>query len=233
MAGDDFLARVRQRTGFALPELYIRMQRDGLLRYGDSREEWLAHWRQICLTRPPALICTGAGAVPVEWFTVEEMQDWTAPEYWKPDIIIAFAGNGAGDVWTWFPRLRKEHGVPVVFCFHDQNEAQVYAPDFEAFLYRALLDTWTYIDAGSVEGFDGGIDAFQKYLQANVAVLEPYLRPEWFKTLQEIVHRPLEYHEQPRRGRFFRLTTEEEIRSFLAPEVFTGLVSTTFEHMEP
>jgi hypothetical protein len=143
--------KVESRTGLALPKLYLRMERDGVLHYGKDREDWLKNWKRLNwnagryrLVKPAALSCTG-GDYTVYWHTPMMTALWRPPEYWKSDTFVSFAGNGYGDQWCWYPEFADSQGTPVLFCLHDCNEAEIFASNFEAFLFRSILESWRYI----------------------------------------------------------------------------------------
>jgi hypothetical protein len=60
---EKYFRKVELRRGFALPELYLRMEREGVIHHGKDREDWLknlhrGHWEpRVRLVKPPALSC--------------------------------------------------------------------------------------------------------------------------------------------------------------------------------
>jgi hypothetical protein len=232
MARQAYVSTLAAR-GFAVPEAYVRLERMGLLRFGESREDWEANYQEICLTRPPALVCVRSDRA-VEWLSPEEMLDWEAPSHWRKLGLLAFAGNGYGDLWCWHPGLDTGSGAPVVLCRHDENQTEVFANDFEAFLYRSLLEVLTYVAEDDVMAdFDGTPETYLRYLRANVEVLRPYLREAWASTLGSVMEGPLTLQTSAQLGAYFSLLSEVEATEILRPDVLVGSVGTTFEHMVP
>jgi hypothetical protein len=75
-----------------------------------------------------------------------------------------------------------------VLCAHDENDAEIYAANLQAFLYRILLDSFAYIGPKGIADFDGQ-SGYKRYLERNVAVLEFVLKPEWVETLRALLAR--------------------------------------------
>lgn len=233
---EKYFRKVELRIGFALPELYLRMERDGVLHHGKDREDWLKNWHRghwetrVRLVKPPALSCT-LGERSVYWEPPAEVAQWDPPEYWKDSVFASFAGNGYGDYWCWYPELADSHGTPVVFCPHDYMEAEIFAPNFEAFLFRSILESWIGITEDELEQFDSGKSDYEKFIKANVCTLEPYLNPQWVETLKRISERELTKHEY-RFESLYSLLEQDEADALLKNSVFTGRVGETFRPMK-
>ena len=118
---EKYLGKAELRMGFALPGLYLRMERDGVLHHGKDREDWLKNWHRghwetrVRLVKPPALSCT-LGEYSVYWEPPAEVGQWDPPEYWKDSGPASFARNGYGDCWCWYSELADSFGTPVAFC---------------------------------------------------------------------------------------------------------------------
>ena len=229
---EKYFRKVESRLGFALPELYLRMERDGVLHHGKDREDWLKNWHRghweprVRLIKPPALSCT-LGERSVYWEPPAEVAQWDPPEYWKDSVFASFAGNGYGDYWCWYPELADSHGTPVVFCPHDYMEAEIFAPNFEAFLFRSILESWIGITEDALEQFDSGKSDYKKFIKANVCTLEPYLNPQWVETLKRISERELTKHEY-RFESLYSLLEQDEADALLKNFV-TGRVGETLK----
>jgi hypothetical protein len=109
----------------------------------------------------------------VEWYTPEEMTRWRPPDYWIPRPIIAFARSGSGDEWCWFPELTDDLGTRVVFCAHDENDAEIYATNFQAFLYRILLESFAYIGPKGIADFVGALRAIYNAMDCGSGAPQP------------------------------------------------------------
>ena len=183
----DCFAEIRAATGFVIPPEFVKLEEADLLRFGENHEHWRDNWKRICMTRPPALVCA-PWYTCVEWYTPEEMTRWIPPDYWVPRPIIAFARSGSGDELCWFPELTDDLGTRVVFCAHDENDAEIYSTNFQAFLYHILLESFAYIGPKGIADFDGE-SGYKRYPELNVAVLEFALMQEWVETFRALLTR--------------------------------------------
>jgi len=225
----DYFAEIRAATGFAIPPEFIKLENAGLLRFGENYEHWRANRKQICTTRPPALVCAPWYA-RVEWYTPEEMARWKVPDYWIPRPIIAFAGNGIGDNWCWFPEMTDDLGTRVVFCAHDENDAEIYAANFQSFLYRILLESFAYVMPDGIADFDGE-SGYKRYLELNVDVLESTLRPEWVGTLRALLAQDFVVREDE--DEVLCLLDQRELKELHERHILVRDVGQHFEHMQP
>jgi len=223
----DYFAEIRAATGFAIPPEFVKLEDAGLLRFGENYEHWRGNWKHICMTRPPALVCAPWYA-RVEWYTPEEMAHWKLPDYWIPRPIIAFAGSGSGDDWCWFPELTDDLGTRVVFCAHDENDAEIYAANFQSFLYRILLEAFAYITPNGIADFDGE-SGYKRYLELNVDVLEPALQPELVGTLYALLAKDFVVRED----KVLCLLSQRELKELHEQYILVRDVGQHFEHMQP
>lgn len=229
---EQCFARIESRTGHALPELYLRMERNGVVHHGKDRADWLRNWHRgrweprARLNDPPALACT-LGERSVFWEPPAEVGRWEPPEYWQDRVFVSFATNSYGDYWCWAPGSADSHGMPVIFCPHDELEAEIFAPNFEAFLYRSLLESWMGIPGDALGQFDGGKSDYEEFIRANVRTLEPYLNSGWVETLRRISERELTEHKY-RFESLYSLLEKDEADAMLETFV-TGRVGETFK----
>jgi len=211
------------------------MERDGVIHHGQDREDWLKNWHRghweprARLINPPALSCT-MGEHTVYWLPPAEVGQWEVPEYWTDSVFATFASNGDGDYWCWYPELADSQGMPVVFCPHDEMEGEIFAPNFEAFLFRSILESWIGIPETALEQFDGGQSDYKKFIKANVCTLESYLNPQWVETLKRISERELTEHKYKLESLSSLL--EQDEADALLKNLVTGRVGETFRHMK-
>ncbi len=76
-----------------------------------------------------------------EWIPPEDI---LARDLWRENIlpgIVPFAFTGAGDNWC-FNTCQKtdENEYEILACWHDEEEADLYAPNFKAWFYRTCLE---------------------------------------------------------------------------------------------
>ena len=87
------------------------------------------------------------------------------------------------NLFFWCPD--ENHPSPIVLCPHDWHMATVYAPHFEGFLYRQIIDFAT--DGIEVEDDEEG----RQWIHNWQFVFHDFLPSEWIDTLQDIATRPL------------------------------------------
>ena len=228
MSNHDYFAEIRAATGFVIPPEFVKLAEADLLRFGENYEHWRGNWKRICMTRPPALVCAPWHA-RVEWYTLEEMTRWSPPDYWISRPMIAFARSGSGDEWCWFPELTDDLGTRVVFCAHDENDAEIYATSFQAFLYRILLESFVYIGPKGIADFDGE-SGYKRYLELNVAVLEFVLKPEWVETLRALLAR--DFAARADDDQVLCLLDQRELEELHKGQLLLRDVGQHFEHMQ-
>ena len=223
---DDFRQNVLDATGLLLPDAYLELLDAGRLRFGESRDDWQANWQTILTTSPPALICA-PWFMTVEWRPIDELIAWTAPDNWKPNRFVSFAGNGYGDQWVWDPDQATAQGTPIVLCRHDENKAEVVAGTFDEFLYRILIEGFANISFDSRDGLDVDDEEFKRYLKLNVQTVANHLPAGHLATLEAILNN--DFHEDQDEERLY-LIPEEEKNAILQHDL-SSAVGTIFEHM--
>lgn len=218
---------------FKVPESYIQLHNNGRLRAGETRADWVENWHQIILSRPPALIQT-KWHQSVEWWGFEEIREWEQPDYWKEsNHLIPFAGNGYGDLWAWDLSRETEKGVPVVFCLHDENQSEIYAGNFNDFLFRSLLEGFSQIDLDTYYGqtFNEDESKLRKYCKLNVACVTLYLNEEKGRILDSIASdNPLILDQA---NDYAYLVSAADVERILNTQIFSDQVGTLFQHMIP
>lgn len=233
----DPYSTIEGRWGFAVPSLYRRMQADGRLQYGRTRAEWRATWKERALTDPPALL-----GADFEWLSLKDIAAWRAPDYWRPTpALVPFAQNGASDVWAWVPEWTARGRTPIVFAYHDENEAKLFAPDLEGLLFRVSLEYFTDVPQAPDPGDDDlNPDERVISLRAQIAAIAPYVPPRARRILREVVTRPLRtalltrpfpgYRGHP--YRVCRLLGDREARRLVREVLAWSRLDETFQHME-
>lgn len=217
----DPYSAIEAQTGFRVPELFRRLVADGRTQYGATREEWKQTWKQRMLADPPALMLVSS---QVEWWTPEAIAEWEPPDYWSAEHrFVPFAQNGAGDVWCWHV---SSPDAEIVFAPHDENEAEVVAPDLAAFLFRQLVGGLSEIYPD--DGTDFSIEQRVASAKANVRTLAPYLPAAQVALLEQLCERPLV--EDPSWG-CLRFLSRAEADAIIEREIGYPRLGHTFEHM--
>jgi hypothetical protein len=151
----------------------------------------------------------------VEWVQPSEFGDYDTPEDWLPELaLVPFAQNGAGDLWCVHPTERDGERVPIALVPHDELKATIYAPDFEAFLFRQLLEALTEIDPSHDKRTP---DQRREHVKAEIRTLTPYVRVPWIALLTEVASRPV-------------TTTKHGYHSFLSRRDASHLVKETLAY---
>lgn len=227
---EDKLAAVEAHFGLELPALYRRMHLDGACDYGASPEEWRATFEARMFDRPPALL----GALDFEWLTLDRMLRWRAPAFWLPDPgLLPFGQTGRGDKYAFVHRWAAGERVPVVLAYRDVNEAHVLAPDLEAFLYRQMLEAFTFPPSDGE--FTTAADE-RRARRASVAALRPYMRDVWTADLEALTARePREWRQTGPRFEevYLALLDETELNARLRRELAFERLDMTFPYMNP
>lgn len=218
---------VHDATGFNLPDEYLTLLDAGRLRFGVDRDDWTTNWQAIVLDSPPALVCA-PWHTTVEWCTPEAMISWEAPEYWKPNAFVTFAGNGYGDRWCWDPTRKKADVAPVVLCRHDENETEIYASSFGDFLYRVLLEGFAQISYDDRDELDGDDSTYNRYLSLNVDAIERCISPRQTAALRDILTNDFQDDEDEE---CYFLISASEKDAIVKRDLLVDDVGTTFQHM--
>ncbi len=153
------LEQIEQKYDFLLPEAYSSMQARGWFDVKSDDYFWL---------------------LEAEWMPLTEMQSYEPEEYQKPGFV-PFASEADGSHWCWWPSAYPES---VVLCPRDCYDGEFYAPSFEGFLYRRLLDfcgTGFDMENGAEEAEEN-----RDILKTSVARLSDYLPNAWQKTLESL-----------------------------------------------
>jgi hypothetical protein len=148
---DDILKNIEKKYNAVLPDSFkqLYLNKDNL--FGNNYEEWKVTFKERAFNNPPALLCARNGGV--EWIKADDILDWEFPDYWDgKHKMIPFAGNGCGDVWAFYLNWTDKENIPVIFAYHDENRAEAYAPDFESFLFKQMLESFLEINSYDLKG---------------------------------------------------------------------------------
>lgn len=184
MSSSAAFAKIAKTTGFEVPELFRRMVADGVTTYGRTSAEWKKTWKKRSLENPPALLMAG---IQVEWMKPKDIAAHERDEHWDPKLtLVPFAQNGGGDLWCFCPDPKKANRAPIALCAMDSNEAEIFAPDLEGFLFRQLLNALAEIDPR-----DGEFTPEQtlQMVKAEIKTITPYVRKAWIGVLGEVASR--------------------------------------------
>lgn len=230
MTREAALRAIESRYGFVLPEIYRRMQHDGVCDYGASVEEWLATCASRTFESPPALL----GAIDFEWLALDYIVEWEAPDYFRSDLgLVPFAQSARADLYAWLSR--DADPSVVVLVSRDQNKTTFFAPHLEGLLYRETLEALTYPIPLEEEDQFASHEDRTRAREAEVETIRPYLRPRWHDDLVSLVARePRAWTSGDRmRETFVAQLDETELRDRMVRELAFPRLDTTFEHALP
>lgn len=170
---EDPIAKLNAHFGIALPSGYHAWTRNGYTDYRADRAKYL--W--VC---------------EAEWIPPADIPK---RDLRRSNIIpglIPFAFSGAGDNWCWNTQAKNgDAEYDILFCWHDEELADLYAPTFPAWFYRNCL---TYA-SDSIDPDEGSIDEGRDYLRlwsSKLAEIHPGRWADHLATLAEAT--PLEYN---------------------------------------
>lgn len=122
----------------------------------------------------------------VRWSSVAEIQGFEPPEDWHPSLSLQmFGGNMYGDFWCFQPT--KTRPTAVTFVTHDLDEAVRFAPSFELFLFRAILNATTF--RSQCTWRDWSLSEVEQIMRAGVNVVSTLIAPELTKRLHQVLDR--------------------------------------------
>jgi hypothetical protein len=163
--------QIEDRYGFALPEEYQRLEARGL--FAQSNPGHASEFYE-----PGSYLWLN----DMEWYSLQEIAEFEFQSYHLPGFV-PFAFTAGGDYWCWQPASTDERGTPVICCFHDYELATIYAPNFQAAVYRQILE----FCKGSDD--DPDVDAVA-FLRRWAIDLEPVFPPPWRNRLLELAAVP-------------------------------------------
>lgn len=126
-----------------------------------------------------------------EWIPPDEIPE---RDLWRPKIIpglIPFAFSGAGDNWCWNTQVSNgDAEYEVLYCWHDEDLADAFAPTFPAWFYRNCLD----YASGSFDEDDDGIQEARDNLRLWSTRLSEIHNGNWSEHLASLADaQPFQY----------------------------------------
>ncbi len=192
----DLLEKLQAARHFSAPRVFRRMlegaELDGLPALGDR----------------------------VKWWSLRRMASWQPPSDWSAaSDAVPFAQTANGDLWCWYPGWATGNTPPIVLV-SGGKDARLYAPNFEGFLFRQLLEQLSGAEGQSLERDEAELE---RQAQAALERVRPYLRSNWLALLDAVRERPLRRNELTGRLQFLE---PEEAREIVQREL-------PFEHLNP
>ena len=116
----------------------------------------------------------------IEWDrTPSEVAAYEGEGLLRPGLV-PFAGNGAGDHYSWYPAWQNGPEPPVLLVEHDFETSGVFAPDLAGCLVRCLVQHFAW------HTFAAGEPDRRTVWDAHTAILRPHLGAAQATLLDEL-----------------------------------------------
>lgn len=189
------LPEIERQHGFSYPSLYRQLEQDGMLDVGEYGPDWHNTVLPTLKDRPTLLLFANDFELLNVDMVAEELACLAEPDDDRQIdpafTFIPFAQTGAGDHYCFFPTGVADGEVPIVLLWHDQDEAQYLARNFQDFIFSMLLDSMadqdTYNDVGDEE--------FREQLENMLGTHAPYLSPRQNEVLRTLLARDIADYE--------------------------------------
>lgn len=126
--------------GIVLPPMLARLLADGRTRYGESREDWQANWREYTLRAQPLL----SSVYDFEWIDAAQaariVEEWLNPRFQGGRAFLPFAVSGAGDAHC-LMRAATGEAAGVGTVWHDRADSAMEAASFDRFVCARLVES--------------------------------------------------------------------------------------------
>ncbi|WP_027388638.1 SMI1/KNR4 family protein [Chryseobacterium gregarium] len=230
------LTEIEEEYGFRYPELYRQLEKDGMLEVGEYGPGWHSTVYPRLKENPTLLLHTGdfelldANAVNE---AIKELADPDDYRQIKPEFkLIPFAQSGAGDHYCFLMNEQDGDDIPVVFIWHDSNEADYLARNLQDYIFRALLT-----DMSDQDVYNNVSDEeFKSNLSSILKTHTKYLTGKQTDVLQKVISREIiDYDIELPRGRkesHRGLLTDIELKSILTEVIPFEKMDTAFEYAD-
>jgi len=145
--------------------------------------------------------------------------------------LIPFAMSGGGDLYCFHLNTSTDAGVPVVYMYHDVDEATFQAKNLQDFMFRSLLEAVVEVDADSLIV----VGDFAENCQAVLDTHGPFLSARQRDVVADIYRRELRtWVRQLPRGRattYQGLLSDEELAQILGTEISFEQLDQSFTYM--
>jgi hypothetical protein len=143
--------------------------------------------------------------------------------------LIPFAFSGAGDSWCWNTQVKNaEAEYDILFCWHDEELADRFAPTFPAWFYRNCLD----YAAGGMDKDDAAIEEARRNLRLWSERLSGIDSGSWAEHLAKLAKaKPSEYKHPKLRAsiRMFGFITAMKVDEIVADQFGVGYLEQKVE----
>lgn len=227
------LQDIEKKYGFEYPKLYKQLYQDGMLDIGKYGPNWYSDIYPTLKDNPPLLLHTydfellDIESVDEAIKEIRDPEDYRAIN--KEFIFIPFGQSGAGDHYCFFLSGEQNGNVPIVFVWHDLNEAEYLAKNLQDFIFSALLNDMSQQDTYNNVSEDEFRDNITRVLKSH----KKYLTEQQKDILENLLKREIIDYEilfakgkEDARG----LLTDIEMKQLLREIMPFDKMDTSFEY---
>lgn len=225
------LQAIELKYVFQFPLLYKQLDVDGMLNVGEYGPKWYAEVYPILKQNPPLLLNSNEFELLNIKAVDEAIEDIRNPEDYRGVkeelILIPFGQSGAGDYYCFFLNEENNGDIPIVFVWHDSDEATYMAKNLQDFIFRMLLTDMSDQDIYN----EVPDDEFRNNIESVFKSHKKYLTSQQENILQEILNRDIidyktELSNEPARG----LLTDVELLRLLNEIISFDKMNTSFNY---
>lgn len=141
---------IEKKYGFEYPSLYKQLYVDGMLDWGEFSPNWYFEIYPKLKDNPPLLLHSYDFELMDLKSVSQEIEELMDPDNYRnineEFRFIPFAHNAAGDHYCFFLNKENKGELPVVFLYHDENEAEYMAKNLQDFIFRMILQDMSQQD---------------------------------------------------------------------------------------
>jgi hypothetical protein len=138
------LKEIENQYGFQYPALYKKMYETGFLDWKTPAKNWFTEVYPGLKSNPPFLLYTNDFEILDIERIIDDIAFLKSPDYYQKInpayTFIPFAKNRAGDFYCFMPTANESTEIPIVFVWHDDDEATIKAKNIGDFIFRTLLE---------------------------------------------------------------------------------------------
>lgn len=230
------LTDIEKEYHFKYPELYKKLEQDGMLDVGEYGPDWYATVYPKLQDHPTLLL----HSYDFELLSVnavdEAIRELSDPEGYreiKPELkLIPFGQTGGGDHYCFFITKEQQQDYPIVLVWHDCNEVNYLAKNLQDYIFRAVLTDMSEQDIYD----DVDDDEFRENLTHILKTHTQYLTEKQTDTLQDIFSREIiDYDIELPKGRkemHRGLLTDKELKEILNDMIPFEKMDTSFPYAD-
>ncbi|MFB9077306.1 SMI1/KNR4 family protein [Flavobacterium procerum] len=224
---------IETKHGFEFPILYKQLDADGMLNIGEYGPNWYAEVYPTLKDNPPLLLHSYDFELLNLKSVNEEIADISDPDDYRqinPEFkFIPFAQSGAGDHYCFFLNEEQNGDIPVVYIWHDSNEANYLAKNLQDFIFRMILTDMANQDLYN----EVSDEEFRSNIESVFKTHKKYLTEQQNQILEQILKRDIIDYEvvfakrkEPARG----LLTDIEFKQLLLDIIPFEKMDQSFEY---